>query len=50
MDVLILGINHQIQPAHIRNMSTDGSAEAFELAQKEAFAQLLYDLIQEREI
>jgi hypothetical protein len=50
MDVLILGLNHQIQSAHIKNMSTDGSAEAFERTQKEALAQLVYDVIHQRAI
>jgi hypothetical protein len=50
MDVLILGLNHQIQPAMIKNWSSDGLFQQFEQDQKETFAQFLYDLLHERGI
>src|SRR5216684_3714682 len=39
--VLIVAINHQIQPAQIMSASTNGSLEAFEKGQKENFAEFL---------
>lgn len=48
MRVLLVGVNHQIQPAQIMSMSTNGSLEAFEQDQKERFGQLLRDYIRDR--
>lgn len=50
MDVLIIGVNHQIQPATIKGMSVDGSIEAFERRQKEAFAAMLHEQILQRAV
>jgi hypothetical protein len=50
MHVLIVAINHQIQPTRIMSMSTDGSLEAFERDQKERFGELLRAHIRERGI
>jgi hypothetical protein len=48
MTVLVLGLNHQIQPAVIKGGSTDGSIEAFERSQKQSFGKLVQRLIRER--
>jgi phosphoribosylformylglycinamidine (FGAM) synthase-like amidotransferase family enzyme len=48
MKVLIVGVNHQIQPTRILGMSPDGSVEAFERAQKEAFGAWVRKTIQDR--
>jgi hypothetical protein len=48
MRFLIVGVNHQIQPARIMSMSTDGSLEAFARDQKEGFGQLLREDIRSR--
>lgn len=48
MQVLIISVNHQIQPRLIKGGSSDGSVEAFERGQKERFAQLLQTKIRER--
>jgi hypothetical protein len=50
MNVLILAINHQIQSARNVQMSSDGSAEAFEQSQKNSFEELLRDLIRNQRI
>jgi len=50
MRILIVGLNHQIQPRQITSGSVDGSAEAFEKDQKEHFGQLLRDLIRGRRV
>ena len=50
MRVLIISVNHQIQPAEIRGMSTDGRVEAFERDQKERFIQMLQTEIRKRGI
>lgn len=48
MQILILSVSHQIQPSRIKSMSTDGSVEAFERSQKEAFGQMLRTKVRER--
>jgi hypothetical protein len=48
MLVLVIAVNHQIQPARIKSGSTDGSVEAFEQSQKEAFGQMLIQHIRQR--
>ena len=50
MRVLIVSVNHQIQPERVKGMSSDGSVEAFERGQKESFAQMLQKEIHERGI
>jgi len=46
--VLIVGINHQIQPTRIKGASSDGTVEKFEREQKDAYARFLEAAIQER--
>jgi hypothetical protein len=46
--ILIIAVNHQIQPAQIKSMSTNGSLEAFERDQKEKFGELLREQIRGR--
>lgn len=41
MRILIIGVNHQIQPAEIKSWSSTGKLEAFEREQKENFGSLL---------
>ena len=48
MRILIIAVNHQIQPAQIKSMSTNGSLEAFERDQKEKFGELLREQIRGR--
>jgi hypothetical protein len=48
MQILIIGINHQIQPVQIKSASSDGKAEEFERDQKERFGALLRTEIQKR--
>ena len=48
MRILIVSVNHQIQPAQILGMSTDGKLEAFEREQKETFATFVQSKILER--
>lgn len=50
MRILIVSVNHQIQPAQVTGMSTDGSVEAFERNQKECFIEMLRTEIRERGI
>ena len=50
MRVLIVSVNHQIQPAQVKGASTDGSVEAFERKQKESFVLMLQTEIRERGI
>src|SRR5713101_6942938 len=50
MHVLIVAVNHQIQPAQIMSASTDGSLEAFERDQKERFGALIREHIQNRSV
>jgi hypothetical protein len=47
MRILILGINHQIQPADIRSWGSGGGPQKFERGQKEHFALLLQETIAE---
>jgi hypothetical protein len=48
MQMLIIGLNHQIQPAEIKSGSSSGRLEAFERDQKERFASLLGSNIAKR--
>ena len=48
MQILIIGVNHQIQPAQILSMSTNGKLEAFEREQKETFGSFVRSKILER--
>lgn len=48
MRILIISVNHQIQPAQILSMSTDGKLEAFEREQKETFGSFVKSNILER--
>jgi hypothetical protein len=48
MRILILGINHQIQPARTCSSSTSGELERFEQRQKDQFRTLLRKRIAER--
>src|SRR6266478_5085137 len=48
MRVLIIGINHQIQPSDILSWSSSGALERFERGQKDAFAGLIQTRIEER--
>lgn len=48
--MLIISVNHQIQPRLIKGGSSDGSVEAFERGQKESFARLVQTQIRERNI
>jgi hypothetical protein len=48
MRVLIIGINHQIQPSDILSWSSSGALERFERGQKDAFARLIQAKIEER--
>lgn len=50
MQILIVSVNHQIQPRMIKGASSDGSVEAFERGQKESFVRLLQTEIRERRI
>ena len=47
MHILLMSVNHQIQPSSIKSMSTDGSVEAFERGQKESFGQMLQTKVRE---
>ena len=47
MRVLIIGINHQIQPSDILSWSSSGALERFERGQKDAFAELVQAKIKE---
>lgn len=48
MQILIIGVNHQIQPAEILCASANGTLEAFEREQKEAFGLFVRTKAQER--
>lgn len=48
MRFLIISANHQIQPAQILSMSTNGKLEAFEREQKETFGSFVKSKILER--
>lgn len=48
MRILIISVNHQIQPAQILSMSTNGKLEAFEREQKETFGSFVKSKILER--
>lgn len=48
MQILIVGVNHQIQPRQIKSASSDGKAEEFERDQKERFGALLRSKVKER--
>jgi len=50
MRILIIGLNHQIQPTRIGSSSTSGALEAFEQAQKEKFGALLSAKIAEHDV
>lgn len=50
MLVLIIGVNHQIQPVQILSMSTNGKLEAFERKQKETFGAFVRSKIVERSV
>lgn len=48
MRILIISVNHQIQPAQILSMSTNGKLEAFEREQKETFGSFVQLKIPDR--
>jgi hypothetical protein len=50
MQVLVLGINHQIQPVRIYSGSTTGELERFEQGQKDRFRDLVQRRITERKV
>ena len=50
MRILILGINHQIQPTRTCSSSTTGDLERFEQGQKDQFRALLSNRIANRSV
>jgi hypothetical protein len=50
MRILIVGINHQIQPTNNYSYSTSGALERFEQQQKDHFRELLSTKIAERTV
>ncbi len=48
MHIIIIGVNHQIQPAEILSGSSNGKVQAFEREQKEAFGSFVYAKIEQR--
>jgi hypothetical protein len=50
MRIIIVGVNHQIQPVEILSSSSNGGAEKFEKEQKDEFADFLRKKIIENDI
>ena len=50
MRILIVGVNHQIQPVEILTWSSNGGAQKFEKEQKDKFAELLQEKIIENDV
>ena len=50
MQILIVGVNHQIQPTEILSWSSDGKAQDFERDQKERFGAFVAAQIHERDV
>jgi hypothetical protein len=50
MRIIIVGVNHQIQPVEILSCSSNGGAEKFEKEQKDKFAELLQKKITENDV
>jgi hypothetical protein len=48
MRILIIAVNHQIQPAQIKSMSPDGKLEDFEHGQKEKLGELVREHVRMR--
>jgi hypothetical protein len=48
MRILIIAVNHQIQPAQIKSMSSNGTLEDFERSQKENFGEYVREHIRKR--